>query len=157
MSYIARKKIVTNNLVFSVDPGNKLCDNIANVRNMVNPLETGAFINGASVVDDAYSLDGINQRVEYTEQMEALNFEATEGFAIDTYMAVDNLSSSHLLFGRNDGVSNQWRGYQLVITSTGGLYFGLYSDLSQNAPGTTRYRVDARSPVGLITINTCRS
>ena len=60
-----KKPTATNNLVFSVDPGNKLCDNIANVRNMVNPLETGTFINGASVVDDAYSLDGIGKYIDF--------------------------------------------------------------------------------------------
>ena len=59
-----KRPIVTDGLVFQVDAANKLCGNVTDAKNMVNPTETGSFVNGTSVVDNSYSFDGVDDYID---------------------------------------------------------------------------------------------
>tara|TARA_B110000211_G_C13948241_1_gene494908 strand:+ start:120 stop:779 length:660 start_codon:yes stop_codon:yes gene_type:complete len=58
-----KRPIVTDGLVFQVDAANKLCGNVTDAKNMVNPTELGSFVNGLTVNDNAYSFDGTNDYI----------------------------------------------------------------------------------------------
>jgi hypothetical protein len=60
-----KRPIVTDGLVFQIDAANNLCGNVTNVKNMVNPTESGSFENGTSVVDNSYSFDGVNDYIDF--------------------------------------------------------------------------------------------
>ena len=58
------RDIVTDGIIFQIDAANNLCGNVTNAKNIVNPTEIGSFNNGASVVDNAYSFDGVNDYID---------------------------------------------------------------------------------------------
>jgi hypothetical protein len=57
------RDIVTDGLVFQVDAANKLCGNVTNAKNIVNPTETGSLINGVTFADNTWVLDGTNDYI----------------------------------------------------------------------------------------------
>ena len=56
--------IITDGLVFQLDAANNLCGNVTEGKNIVNPTETGSFVNGLTVNDNSYSFDGVNDYIE---------------------------------------------------------------------------------------------
>jgi hypothetical protein len=63
MGHFAGRAIVTDGIIFQVDAANKLCGNVTDAKNMVNPTELGSFVNGTLVVDNSYSFDGVNDYI----------------------------------------------------------------------------------------------
>jgi len=59
-----KRPIVTDGLVFQVDAANKLCGNVTDAKNMVNPTELGSFENGMGVTDNAYVFDGVGDYID---------------------------------------------------------------------------------------------
>ena len=49
---------------YQLDAANNLCDNGATVRNIVNPTETGTYTNGASLVNNEFEFDGVNDYID---------------------------------------------------------------------------------------------
>ena len=60
-----RENIVTDGLVFSIDAGNKLGDNVSFSKNLVDPSLGGAFLNGLTVVDGEYIFDGVDMGIDF--------------------------------------------------------------------------------------------
>jgi len=58
------KRPIVNGATYQLDAANKLCDNGATVRNIVNPTETGTYTNGASLVGDEFVFDGVNDYID---------------------------------------------------------------------------------------------
>lgn len=69
--------IVTDGLVFSIDADNKVGGNITGANNLVSPTQSGSFINGTSVVNGAYSFDGVDDYIKY-------DYTASESMTIIT-------------------------------------------------------------------------
>jgi len=91
-----KRPIVTDGLVFQVDAANKLCGNVTDAKNMVNPTESGSFENGTSVVDNSYSFDGVNDYIQF----DGLNIEVKTlsiWFSNLVDITTSNLSSNAVL------------------------------------------------------------
>ena len=66
MSNYRGPKTVNDGLVFAIDAGNTKSYNSSapnDTLNMVNPTESGSFVNGLTVVDNSYSFDGANDYI----------------------------------------------------------------------------------------------
>jgi hypothetical protein len=66
MSVSGFRNIITDQLVYGADAFNNICDNVTNVKNMADPTITGAFVNGASVVNGLYNFDGVDDEIRVT-------------------------------------------------------------------------------------------
>ncbi len=63
MGHFVGRSIV-NGTTYQLDAANNLCDNGATVRNIVNPTETGTYTNGASLVNNEFEFDGVNDYID---------------------------------------------------------------------------------------------
>ena len=63
MGHFARRAIVTDGLVFQLDPNNSL----GQYKNIANPTEVVSPINGLSIVDGAYVFDGVDNRMDFVK------------------------------------------------------------------------------------------
>lgn len=88
--------IVTDGLVFQADASNGLGDNVTNVKNIVTPTETGTFTNGASVVDNSYTFDGVDDYIDFGVQN--YNIDKDVPFSISVWFKQTNLSGRKDLF-----------------------------------------------------------
>jgi len=132
MSYHARKNIVTDGLVFSIDANNSLGGNSTDTKNLVNPSETGTFVNGTSVVDGEYDFDGVDDYIDFgnvynnllTDSGGNANFTATaiinptSGGSTNGYTIIGKWG----VFTRGIVVSYQRdNGYMYIQSSTNGV------------------------------------
>ena len=59
------KRPIASSSSFMIDAGNKLCNNVADVKNISIPTETGTFDNNASVVNNLYVFDGVDDKINF--------------------------------------------------------------------------------------------
>jgi hypothetical protein len=123
MGHFAGRAIVTDGIIFQVDAANKLCGNVTNAKNIVNPTETGTFNNGASVVDNAYTFDGTDDYIEYDNTLG--NFSITDSFSIECWINVVTDGTDRVIVAR---YSSGNRGYMMRVTSTDTIRFGVTDD-----------------------------
>ncbi len=93
--------IVTDGLVFQVDAANNLCDNVTNVRNIVTPTEIGSFVNGASVVNDVYDFDGVDDRINCGLFM---NNKGSQ-YTFSLWAKHDNINTIQMLFQKRGTIN----------------------------------------------------
>ena len=93
--YHHKKPIVTNGLIFNIDPGNPLSiNNVNSARNIVNPLEIGNYINGTSIVNGEYVFDGINDYIDFGSADTAAQLRGTSAFTVSVWVRKINATSS---------------------------------------------------------------
>ena len=108
-----KRPIVTDGLVFQVDAANKLCGNVTDAKNMVNPTELGSFVNGLTVNDNAYSFDDTNDYITFGNTS-TLNFEWNDPHSIEVWLKRSNSGSSYIV-GKNESSGN-YRGTEFTFS-----------------------------------------
>ena len=97
MGYSARKNIVTDGLIFSVDANNKLGGNTASTNNLVDPSEVGTFVNGVSVVDGSFNFDGVDDRINTTLQQNLDYVTLSIWFNTESFSTLQHLSGYNVI------------------------------------------------------------
>jgi len=88
--------IIAEDLIFQVDASNKLGVNIIDTKSMANPSDVGTFQNGLAVVDGVYSLDGIDDYIEFAANP-IFDF-GTNNFSISCWINSSNLTGFKSIF-----------------------------------------------------------
>lgn len=134
------KDIVTDGMVFQADASNGLGDNVTNVKNIVTPTQTGTFTNGAGVVDNSYTFDGVNDYVDFGN---ILNLEWDAPRTISAWIKVNNNTQSHTILSNFQSIQ-PYRGWGMVVNIGNKLGFVMGSTQSNwaNSGFTVRTQID---------------
>tara|TARA_B110000211_G_C13888074_1_gene468237 strand:+ start:55 stop:789 length:735 start_codon:yes stop_codon:yes gene_type:complete len=97
MGHFARRAIVTDGLVFQIDAANNLCGNVTDAKNIVNPTEIGSFENistppATSVIDNAYSFDGVDDYIDITNILPSLETNPTG--SVELWVSIESLTGA---------------------------------------------------------------
>ncbi len=106
MRYHARKNIVTDGLVFSVDANNSLGGNTTDTKNLTNPSETGSFVNGTSVINGEYDFDGVDDYIDFG------NIQKPVNISISCWIKTTNIGQTGFLVSNSGNVLD---GYSLTF------------------------------------------
>jgi hypothetical protein len=104
-------RAIVNGATYQLDAANNLCDNGATVRNIVSPTETGTYTNGASLVNDEFVFDGVNDYIDLGNTIDLTDTHTISCWAkpeafVKILIGVDaGFSSCYYFIIRNNRVS----------------------------------------------------
>jgi hypothetical protein len=103
MAHYARRPIVSDGLVFQIDAANK----VGQFKNIINPTQVGSPINGASIVNDTFDFDGIDDRLQYAS---TINDFGDEDCYFQVWINPDQLASKRTIMAKGSvsGVNRQY-------------------------------------------------
>ena len=84
MSAGGYRDIVTDGLVFQVDPSNNLSDNVTNVKNIVTPNMVGSMDNGLVVTNNNYICDGVDNNIDFGDVLDM----GTSDYTIESWINI---------------------------------------------------------------------
>ena len=120
MSAGGYRDIVTDGIIFQIDGANKLCGNVTDAKNIVNLTETGSFVNGASVVDNDYNFDGVDDYVvlpQITTNQTVGNYTVSLWFSFTNTITPSNVTDFMLMSAQN-GLTGGVDNYIYLLSGT---------------------------------------
>jgi hypothetical protein len=135
MAHFARKPIVTNELLFSVDASNQASFDSGSspndAINMVNNTITGSLKNGTTFIDNVWEFDGTDDYIDFG-QFTGNDFNGTVPQSIEAWINSSNVPGTSGVIVSKMQPSGNFRGWTLTLFPSG--FLGYYI-----LPGASSY------------------
>jgi hypothetical protein len=115
MSAGGYRAIVTDGLIFEVDPSNNLSDNVTNVKNIVTPTMVGSMDNGLVVTNNNYVCDGVDNNIDFGDVLDM----GTSDYTIESWINISANSGNDWFISKAIANVSNYR-YGFGISKQGG-------------------------------------